>query len=80
MFVRGHVYEFSPKVIYDFLKIPLYGFDDFEKDYDMDAIATELLGIESKWPGKKTLKVSNLTLKYAGLHKIAMTNWWPTSH
>ena len=37
-----------------FLKIPLYPFDDFEKDNDMDVIATELLGIDTKWPGKKT--------------------------
>ena len=79
-FVKGHVYEISPKIICDFLKIPLYDFDDFEKDYDMDAIATKFLGIESKWPGKKTLKVSDLTLKYTGLPKITMTNGWPTSH
>ena len=46
----------------------------------MDAVATELFDIESKWPRKKTLKVSNLTLKYVSLHKIAMTNWWPTSY
>ena len=48
IFITGHVYEFSPKVICDFLKIPLYEFDDFEKDYHMDVVATELLSIESK--------------------------------
>ena len=78
--MRDRVYDFSPKVICDYLKIPLYDFDDFEKDYHMDAIAFELLGMNSKWPGKKTLKVSDLTLKYVGLHKVAMTNWWSTSH
>ena len=53
VFVRVHVYEISPKIICDFLKIPLY---DFEKDYDMDIVATELLGIESKRPGIKLLR------------------------
>ena len=69
VFVRSHVFEFSPKIICDFLKIPLY---NFEKHYDMDTVATELLGIDSKWPGKKTLTVFDLTLKYAGLHKMAI--------
>ena len=64
VFVRGHAYEF----------------DNFEKDCDMDVTASELLSMNGKWPGKKTLKVSDLTLKYVGLHKVVMTNWWPTSH
>ena len=51
---------FLPKIICDFLKIPLYDFDDFDKDYDMDVVATELLGIDSKWPRKKTLKISEI--------------------
>ena len=80
VFVRGHVYEFSPKAMCEFLNVPIFDFDAFDKDYDMDNVATGLLGIDSKWPGKKTLKVSNLTLKYVGLHKVAITNWWPTSH
>ena len=80
VFVKDHGYEFSPKVICEFLNIPLCDFDDFDKDYEMDVVATSLLGIDSKWPRKKTLKVSELTLKYASLHKVAMTNWWPTSH
>ena len=64
-----------------YLKIPLYDFDDFDKDYDMDVVASELLSMDTKWlPGKKTFKVFDLTLKYAGLHKVATTNWWPTSH
>ena len=54
--------------------------NDFEKDYDMDLVASKLLGMDTKWPGKKTLKVSDLTLKYASLHKLATNNWWPTSH
>ena len=77
VFVRGHLYDFSPKVIYDYLKILLY---DFDKDYDMDVVASELPSMDNKWLGKKALKVSDLTLKYVGLHKVAMSNWWPTSH
>ena len=80
VFVRGHVYEFFSKVVCDFLKLPLFDFDYFEKEYDIDMVATKLLGIETKWPAKKVLKVFDLTLKYVGLHKVAMTNWWPTTH
>ena len=59
VFVRCHVYDFSTKIICDYFKIPLYDFDDFEKYYDIDVIAFELLGMDSKWPRKKTLKVSS---------------------
>ena len=74
MFARGHVYDFSPKVICDYLKIPLYDFDDFEKDYDIDAVTSKLLGLDTKWLVKKTLKVSDLILKYASLHKVVVSN------
>ena len=57
VFMRGHVYDFSPKVICDYLKISLYDLSDFEKDYDMDVVASELLSMDTKRPGKKTLKV-----------------------
>ena len=80
VFVRDHVYEFSPKVICDFLKFPCMTLMIFDKYYDMDIVAIELLGIDSTWPEKKTFKISDLTLKFVGLHKVAMTNWWPTSH
>ena len=53
---------------------------DFDKEYDMDVVASELLGTNSKWLVKKLLKVSDLTFKYAGLHRVAMTNWSPTTH
>ena len=66
------MYKFFPKAMCEFLSIPLFDFDDFDKDYDMDALATELFDIDSKRSEKKTLKVSELTLKYAGLHKVAM--------
>ena len=46
----------------------------------MDVVASKLLGMDTKWPGKKTLKVSDLTLKYVGLYKVTMSYWWPTSH
>ena len=68
------MYDFSPKVLCDFLNIPLFDFDDFDKKYDMDVIAIKLLDIDSMWHAKKTFKVSDLTLKYVGLHKVVMTN------
>ena len=37
---------------HDYLNIILYDFDDFDKEYDMDVVATELLGTNSKWPAK----------------------------
>ena len=70
VYVCGHIYAYSPKVICNYLKIPLFDFDEFEKEYGMNEVATELLGIEFKWPKKNTLKVLDLTLNYAGLHKI----------
>ena len=36
VYFRGHVYEFFPKVICDYLKIPLFNLDEFEKEYHID--------------------------------------------
>lgn len=74
VYVRGHIYKFSLKDICDFLKIHLYDFDDFDKEYDMDKVASELLGVESVWLEANLLKVPEMTLKYPSLHKIALTN------
>ena len=67
VFVRGYVYDFSPKVICHYLKIPLMILMILRKIMTW-MLASELLGIETKWHWKKTFKVSNLTLKYVGLH------------
>ena len=46
----------------------------------MDMVASELVGPKSTWLKCNYLKDSVITLKYSGLHKIAMNNWNPTKH
>ncbi|PON34565.1 hypothetical protein PanWU01x14_343510 [Parasponia andersonii] len=45
-----------------------------------DMVATELLGTKKKRPKEDILQVTDLTLKYRGLHRIAIHNWRPTTH
>ena len=80
MYVCGHVYEFSPKTICEYLKIPMYSFNEFNKTYIMDGVASELLRIKSNWPKNNSSRASEITLKYSGLHKIAINNWSSTTH
>ena len=44
VFVKGHVYKFSPRVISEYFNIPIPGNFNFEKEYVLDDVATELLG------------------------------------
>ena len=74
VFVRGHLCEFSPKEISDLLKIPMYGFDELNKTYIIDVVALERLRTKSTWHKTNSLRASEITLKYSGLHKIAMSN------
>ena len=46
----------------------------------MDDVAIELLGYQCAWPKTNVLRVADLTLKYNGLHKISLSNWFPTKH
>ncbi|PON74025.1 hypothetical protein TorRG33x02_248020 [Trema orientale] len=80
IFVRNHIYDFSPQIISDFLGVPLKPHDESDKEYDEDMVATELLGTKRTWPKEDVLQVTDLTLKYRGLHRIAMHNWRPTTH
>ena len=80
VYVRGHIYEFSPKAICEFLKISTYSFNEFDKTYNMDGVSSELLETKSTWPKNNSLRETEITLKYFGLHKIAMNNWSPTTH
>ena len=80
MFVKGHIYEFSPRVICEYLNIPIPENFVFEKDYVLDDVATELLGYKCVWPKINVFRVADLTLKYNGLHKIDLTNWFPTKY
>ena len=52
----------------------------FEKDYVLDDVASEQLGYKTIWLRTNILRVIDLTLKYNGLHKIAVSNWYPTKH
>ena len=52
----------------------------FEKDYMLDDVATELLGYKCVWPKTNVLMIVNLTLKYNGLHKISLSNWFSTKY
>ena len=66
--------DFSPKVISEYLNIPIPENFNFERDYILDDVASELLGHKTNWPRTNVLQVADLTLKYNGLHKIALSN------
>ena len=46
----------------------------------LDDVATELLGYKTVWPKTNVLRVADLILKYNGIHKIALSSWYPTKH
>ena len=80
MFVKGHVYEFSPIVIYEYLNILFPENFNFDKEYVLDDVATELLRYKCVWPKTSVLRVADLTIKYNHLYKIILGNWLPTKH
>ena len=80
VFVRGYVYEFSPRVICEYHNISIPENFNFEKYYVLDDVAIKLLGYKTVWSNTNVLRVVDLTLKYNGLHKIALSNWYPTKH
>ena len=80
VFVRGHIYEFSPSALYEYLNITIPEDFDFEKDYVLDDIATEILGYKCVWPKANVLRVTDLTLKSNGLHKMTLRNWFTTKY
>ena len=62
------------RVICEYLNITIPENFKFEKDYMLDDVATELLGYKCSWPKTNVLRVADLTLRYNGLHKIALSN------
>ena len=70
-FVRGHIYEFSPGVICEYLNTTIPENFTFKKDYALDGVEIELLRYKCVWPKTNVLRVADLTLKYSRLHKIA---------
>ena len=79
VYVRAYVYDFSPKVICNYLNTPYFDLNENKKDYVLDDVASELLGT-TVWPRSNALRVTDLTLKYSSLHKIVLSNWLPTKH
>lgn len=78
VFVRGHLFDFSPAVINEFFEshCPVV---DFEANYDV-IIAEITAHVRCKWPPAKSFPVTVLSLKSSVLHKIALKNWMPSTH
>ena len=74
------MYDFLPRVISEYLNISIPKNFNFERDYAIDDVTSELLGHKTNWPRTNVLRVADLTLKYNGLHKIAFSNWYPSKH
>ena len=74
VFVKGHMYEFSPRAICESLNISIPENFNCEKEYVMDDVAIEQLGYKCVWPKINVFRVADLTLKYNGIHKIALSN------
>ena len=80
VFVRGHVYEFSPRIISEYFNITIPKNLNYEREYVLDDVALELVGHKTTWPRTNVFRVVDLTLKYNGLRKITLNNWYPTKH
>ena len=78
VYTSCHLYEFSLKVICEYLKIPMFSFNEFDKTYNMNGVALELFGTKFTWLKNNSLRPAEITITYSGLHKIAMNNWSPT--
>nr|GMD68556.1 uncharacterized protein LOC109169177 [Ipomoea batatas] len=77
-YVRGRFYEFSPRVINAYYGLPGYA-DYFNKD--LHEITKRLTsGHASYWISKDSITASELTSFFAFLHKIAYSNWMPTTN
>nr|GME02925.1 uncharacterized protein LOC109169177 [Ipomoea batatas] len=74
-YVRGRFYEFSPRAYYG-----LPGYVDYF-DKDLHEITKRLTGGHaSYWISKDSITASELTSFFAFLHKIAYSNWMPTTN
>ena len=79
VFVKGHIYEFSPRLIYEYLNIPILENFEFEKDYVLDDVATELLNYKCVWPTTNVLRVVTLPLSIMAFTKFPLTIGCPSS-
>nr|GMD12575.1 uncharacterized protein LOC109169177 [Ipomoea batatas] len=77
-YVRGRFYEFSPRVINAYYGLPGYA-DYFDKD--LHEITKRLIGGHAPyWIAKDSIKASELTSFFAFVHKIAFSNWMPSTN
>nr|GMD63656.1 uncharacterized protein LOC109169177 [Ipomoea batatas] len=77
-YVRGRFYEFSPRVINAYYGLPGYA-DYFDKD--LHEITKRLAGGHaSYWISKDSITASEFTSFFVFLHKIAYSNWMPTTN
>ena len=67
-------------MINEYLNISISENFNYERDDALDDVAFELLGHKTNWPRTNVLRVADLTLKYNGLHKIALSKWYPTKY
>ena len=66
--MRGHIYEFSPRVISEYLNISILEHFSFEKDYVLDDVAKSFLRYKIVWPKTNVLRVPDLTLMLQQSH------------
>ena len=78
-YVRGHLFDFSPAAINEYLMSYRDPTKEFVPDYNV--IMSEITGKKKKkWPRASEFPASILTLKYGILHKITIRNWLPSLH
>ncbi|XP_050902615.1 uncharacterized protein LOC127114756 [Lathyrus oleraceus] len=79
VYVRGNVVTFSPTMINKFLGRT--NEPRAELEVTDDQVCKEITTKQVKhWSNKGKLFASNLSVKYATLHRIVTANWVPTNH
>ena len=68
VYVRGHLFDFSPIVINEFFEShrPVV---EFEADYDV-IIVKLTANVQCKWPAAKSFPVVELSLQYSALQRL----------
>ncbi|XVE68338.1 hypothetical protein DITRI_Ditri09bG0060000 [Diplodiscus trichospermus] len=80
VYVRGTLFDFSPRLINEFYEYPVP--DELpEITVSMDTVYQVLTGRHGvRWPQADFCYSSDFTMKYVVLHKIAISNWNPAKH
>ena len=84
VYVRGHMFEFSPLLISSMLNCPIVKSSrkkELDLNLDLHKVAVELTSSAlTHWPTENAIPSAVLTSKYSILHKIAIANWLPRLH